>query len=141
MTIPQRGITSYKSVGYFLLDGSQRDMQSAIMPQPFPVGDEADWYAIQVCRLAVLPSGCGTSLDHGALTAGCGTVNGSLPGWEHVGCHPVRALLPLPAIASHPCTAHGGACQSSFTAAIPHSGVTGYQRVGNLLVSDRVCNM
>ena len=52
--IPQRGITGYKSVGNFLLGGNKRDMQSAVMPQPVSVGVEADWYAFQAYRLAVL---------------------------------------------------------------------------------------
>merc|ERR1719444_227583 len=35
--------------------------------------------------------------------------------------------------ASYPYTARDGTCKSSFTAAIPKGGVTGYKSVGNFL--------
>merc|ERR1712118_314806 len=34
--------------------------------------------------------------------------------------------------ASYPYTARDGTCKSSFTAAIPNGGVTGYKSVGNI---------
>jgi len=75
-SIPQGGITGYKSVGNMFFGASVSDMKSALNSNPVSIAIEADQSAFQHYSGGILSSGCGTNLDHGVLAAGYGSENG-----------------------------------------------------------------
>ena len=65
--IPPGVVTGCKSAANFSFGASKRDMQSVIMQKPVSIAVEAGQYAFHAYKSGVLPSGCGTSLDHSVL--------------------------------------------------------------------------
>jgi C1A family cysteine protease len=51
-------------------------MKAALAGSPVAIAIEADQMAFQSYTSGVITSGCGTSLDHGVLAVGYGTLNG-----------------------------------------------------------------
>jgi C1A family cysteine protease len=64
-------VASYQDV-----QQSASQLKAAIAQQPVSVAIEADQYAFQSYSSGVITSGCGTSLDHGVLAVGYGTLDG-----------------------------------------------------------------
>jgi len=56
--------------------GSPSALKAAIAKGPVAIAVEADQMAFQGYHSGVITSGCGTSLDHGVLAVGYGTLNG-----------------------------------------------------------------
>ena len=52
-----------------------------------------------------------------------------------------ESCIATAAKASYPYTAHDSTCQSSFTAGVPLSGITGYKRVGSFLLGGTKSDM
>merc|ERR1719231_536385 len=73
-----RGQPKVKVTGYADVKAqSERSLQSAVMRQPTAVAIEADKSVFQLYKSGVLDSSsCGTSLDHGVLVVGYGTLDG-----------------------------------------------------------------
>jgi len=65
-------ISSYSDV----TANSEADLLKAVTQQPTSVAIEADQSAFQFYSSGVLTGTCGTSLDHGVLAVGYGTLNG-----------------------------------------------------------------
>ena len=55
---------------------SETALQQAVSLQPVSVAIEADQFAFQFYSSGVLTASCGTSLDHGVLVVGYGSLNG-----------------------------------------------------------------
>ena len=70
---PQRGSAGHEDVDNDVLSRCLRIVQTAIVPQPGPVGGETNWHVFQTRKSAVPLSGCIRSLNHGALATERGT--------------------------------------------------------------------
>jgi len=70
--IPQGGVTGYKDV----TADSKEALMEAVAQQPVSIAIEADKSVFQLYQSGVLSGQCGSTLDHGVLVVGYGTLNG-----------------------------------------------------------------
>merc|ERR1712151_712101 len=70
--IPEGGVTGYKDV----TSDSKEALMEALTQQPVSIAIEADKSVFQLYKTGVLSGVCGSSLDHGVLAVGYGTLNG-----------------------------------------------------------------
>uniref|UniRef100_A0A7S4LPA9 Uncharacterized protein n=1 Tax=Oxyrrhis marina TaxID=2969 RepID=A0A7S4LPA9_OXYMA len=66
-------VSGYKDVS----SDSEQDMMSAVAQQPVSIAIEADRSVFQLYSGGVLTGACGSSLDHGVLAVGYGTLSGT----------------------------------------------------------------
>jgi C1A family cysteine protease len=76
VAVPKGTVTGYKDVAVLsrIIAASETNMMSAIAQQPVSIAIEADKDIFQQYATGILSGDCGSSLDHGVLAVGYGTL-------------------------------------------------------------------